>query len=108
VNPRFWGSLHHAVLCGVDFPWLLCRLAMDGDVDSVDGYRVGVKSRSLLHGELMHFLASPERWRLRPALYDFSIPDDVLSAEDPLPTLGRIASLAALVGDRELRTIMRG
>ena len=108
VNPRFWGSLHHAILCGVDFPWLLCRLAGDGDVEPQGEYRVGVRSRSLLHGEAMHFLANPERWRLRPALWDFSVPDDVLSGEDPLPIVGRIVSLAALVGDRELRTIARG
>ncbi len=36
VNPRFWGSLHHAIVCGVDFPFLLYRLAMDGDVDPGD------------------------------------------------------------------------
>jgi predicted ATP-grasp superfamily ATP-dependent carboligase len=108
VNPRFWGSLHHAILCGVDFPWLLCRLAVEGDVEPQGAYRVGVRSRSLLHGEAMHFLASPERWRLRPALWDFSVPDDVLSADDPLPVVGRIVSLAALLGDRDLRTIARG
>jgi predicted ATP-grasp superfamily ATP-dependent carboligase len=108
VNPRFWGSLHHAILCGVDFPWLLYRMAVDGDVERVTGYQVGVKSRSLLHGEVMHFLKSPERFRLRPTLYDFSIPDDVLSADDPMPTFGRIVSLFALVRDRDLRAMARG
>jgi len=108
VNPRFWGSLHHAILCGVDFPWLLCRMAVDGDVDRVTGYEVGVKSRSLLHGEAMRFLTSPERFRLQPALCDFSIPDDVLSSDDPWPTLGRIASLFALVCDQDLRAMVRG
>jgi predicted ATP-grasp superfamily ATP-dependent carboligase len=107
VNPRFWGSLHHAIVCGVDFPFLVYRLAMDGDVDRVRRYRIGVRSRSLLHGELMHFLASPNRFHLTPGLHDFSIPDDVLSAEDPLPTLGRIASLVALACDRELRALAR-
>ncbi|RPI09717.1 MAG: ATP-grasp domain-containing protein [Zetaproteobacteria bacterium] len=108
VNPRFWGSLHHAIVCGVDFPWLLCRLAVDGDVEPQAGYRVGVRSRSLLHGDAMHFFATPGWWRLRPTLFDFSVPDDVLSAEDPLPILGRIASLAAFVSDRDLRAILRG
>jgi predicted ATP-grasp superfamily ATP-dependent carboligase len=103
VNPRFWGSLHHAVVCGVDFPYLLCRLAMDGVVPAVPEYTAGVRSRSLLHGELCHFLAS--HGRLRPGLGAFSIPDDVLSAEDPLPVLGRILSLAALLSDRELRAL---
>jgi predicted ATP-grasp superfamily ATP-dependent carboligase len=55
VNPRFWGSLHHAILSGVDFPHLLCRMAIDGDVPPLREYRVGVRSRSLLHGDLMHF-----------------------------------------------------
>jgi predicted ATP-grasp superfamily ATP-dependent carboligase len=108
VNPRFWGSLHHAIVCGVDFPWLLCRMAVDGDVDRVADYRVGVRSRSLLHGDLMHFLTRPARWRTRPALCDFSIPDDVLSADDPWPALGRVASLVALVRDPELRAMVRG
>jgi predicted ATP-grasp superfamily ATP-dependent carboligase len=107
VNPRFWGSLHHAIVCGVDFPFLVYRLAMDGDVDRVLRYRIGVRSRSLLHGELMHFLASPNRFHLTPGLHDFSIPDDVLSADDPLPTLGRIASLVALVSDKERRALAR-
>jgi predicted ATP-grasp superfamily ATP-dependent carboligase len=108
VNPRFWGSLHHAIVCGVDFPFLLCSLALEGDVARAQGYRVGVKSRSLLHGELLHFLKNPDRFRLKPPLHDFSVPDDVLSADDPWPTLGRIFSLAALLGDRELRAMARG
>jgi predicted ATP-grasp superfamily ATP-dependent carboligase len=107
VNPRFWGSLHHAILCGVDFPYLVYRLAMDGDVERVVRYRIGVRSRSMFHGELMHFAASPDRFHLKPGLHDFSIPDDVLSADDPLPTLGRIASLVALVRDGELRALAR-
>jgi predicted ATP-grasp superfamily ATP-dependent carboligase len=107
VNPRFWGSLHHAILCGVDFPFLVCRLALDGDVARVPDYRVGIRSRSVLHGELLHFLKNPERFRLRPALYDFSVADDVLSAEDPLPTLGRILSLLAFVWHEDLRAMVR-
>jgi predicted ATP-grasp superfamily ATP-dependent carboligase len=107
VNPRFWGSLHHAIVCGVDFPFLVCRLAMDGDVDRVSGYRVGFRSRSLFHGELMHFLANPNRFHLTPGIHDLSIPDDVLSVDDPLPTLGRIASLVTLVSDGERRTLAR-
>jgi predicted ATP-grasp superfamily ATP-dependent carboligase len=108
VNPRFWGSLHHAILCGMDFPFLLYRLAVEGDVARVPGYGIGIRSRSLLHGDLLHFLRHPHRFHLKPAPYDFSIPDDVLSADDPFPTLGRIVSLVALVGDKELRAIARG
>jgi predicted ATP-grasp superfamily ATP-dependent carboligase len=53
VNPRFWGSLQLAIDAGVDFPWLLYRLA-DGPLPSPpDGYRVGVKTRWLL-GDIDH------------------------------------------------------
>ena len=108
VNPRFWGSLHHAIACGVDFPWLLYRMAMDGDVEPPGEYRVGVRTRSLLHGELMHFLASPDRFRMKPGLLDFSVPDDLLSSKDPWPVVGRVSSLLAAAYDRELRRVMFG
>lgn len=104
VNPRFWGSLNHAIVSGVDFPWLLCRLAAEGDVPAVREYEVGVRSRSLLHGEIMHFLACPGRHR--PGLLDFSIPDDIVCAADPLPILGRLSTLLTLAYDRELREIV--
>ena len=108
VNPRFWGSLHHAVVSGVDFPHLLCRMAIDGDVPPLREYRVGVRSRSVIHGELMHFLANPDRFRLRPGFFDFSIPDDLLSASDPWPVAGRVAALIPACYDRELRHAMFG
>ena len=108
VNPRFWGSLHHAIASGVDFPYLLYRMAMDGDVETQGEYRVGFRTRSFLHGELMHFLASPDRFRMTPGLLDFTVPDDLLSLKDPWPVLGRVSSLLAAVYDRELRKVMFG
>jgi len=45
INGRFWGSLQLAVDSGVDFPYLLYRLAVDGDIDPVFTYRVGVRLR---------------------------------------------------------------
>jgi predicted ATP-grasp superfamily ATP-dependent carboligase len=108
VNPRFWGSLHHAILSGVDFPHMLCRLAIDGDVPPLEEYRVGVRSRSLIHGDLMHFVRNSRRFHLRPRFFDFSIPDDLLSASDPWPVVGRVATLIPACYDRELRKTMLG
>jgi predicted ATP-grasp superfamily ATP-dependent carboligase len=45
INGRFWGSLQLAVDSGVDFPYLLYRLAVDGDIDPVFTYRVGTRLR---------------------------------------------------------------
>jgi len=47
VNGRFWGSLQLAIDAGVDFPWLLYQLATGRDVESVNGYALGIKSRWL-------------------------------------------------------------
>ncbi|MBP2673201.1 MAG: ddl, partial [Deltaproteobacteria bacterium] len=107
-NPRFWGSLHHAILSGVDFPHLLCRMAIDGDVPPLETYGVGVRSRSLIHGDLMHFVRNPRRFHLDPGFLDFSIPDDLLSASDPWPAVGRVATLIPACYDRELRKTILG
>jgi predicted ATP-grasp superfamily ATP-dependent carboligase len=45
INGRFWGSLQLTVDSGVDFPYLLYRLAVDGDIEPVFTYRVGVRLR---------------------------------------------------------------
>ncbi len=47
INPRFWGSLCVAVKAGVDFPYLLYKIAMDGDVKGTFNYKEGVKGRYL-------------------------------------------------------------
>lgn len=48
VNPRVWGSINQAIASGVDFPYLLYRMAMDGDVETVVNYKLGVKTRLLM------------------------------------------------------------
>jgi len=45
INPRFWGSLCVAVDAGVDFPYLLYLMAVDGDVKGMFNYKMGVKGR---------------------------------------------------------------
>jgi predicted ATP-grasp superfamily ATP-dependent carboligase len=45
INGRFWGSLQLAIDAGVDFPYLLYRLAVEGDVEPVLTYDVGVRLR---------------------------------------------------------------
>jgi predicted ATP-grasp superfamily ATP-dependent carboligase len=45
INGRFWGSLQLAVDAGIDFPYLLYRLAVDGDVEPALSYVEGVRLR---------------------------------------------------------------
>jgi predicted ATP-grasp superfamily ATP-dependent carboligase len=53
INTRFWGSLQLAIDAGVDFPWLLYRLACDEHPSAPAAYRTGQRLRWLL-GDLDH------------------------------------------------------
>lgn len=106
VNPRFWGSLHLAIESGIDFPFLLFKLAMDGDIEPVSTYNTGVKCRWLIPGDLLHFIKNPERLRLRPNFFDFAIKDDIISLKDPLPILGRLSSVFTFFYDKEMKNLL--
>ena len=55
VNARFWGSLQLAIFSGVDFPYLLYRVANNEKIAGVNEYAIGIKSRWEL-GDLDHLL----------------------------------------------------
>ncbi|MEW6212008.1 MAG: ATP-grasp domain-containing protein [Acidobacteriota bacterium] len=91
INPRFWGALDLAVRAGVDFPWLLYRMAVDGDVERVASYQTGVRSRWIV-GEMIHLFNLARRGRLIAAaktikdiLAIHSDGCDDFRATDPLP-----------------------
>ena len=101
VNGRFWGSLQLAIDAGVDFPYLVYRLATEGHVEPPAPYTVGVKSRWLL-GDLDHLglrlfkrdedLHLPARFPSRRKtffqflkLYEPGLHYEILSATDPRP-----------------------
>ncbi len=48
VNARFWGSLQLAIDSGIDFPWILYKMAVGEKIGPLDGYDVGIRSRWLL------------------------------------------------------------
>lgn len=91
VNPRLWGSLVQAIASGVDFPYLIYRMAVDGDVEPVRSFETGVVTR-WLGGDLA---ALPGRLKRSPSamatLRDFVRPGqparmlDDFSLADPLP-----------------------
>jgi predicted ATP-grasp superfamily ATP-dependent carboligase len=106
INPRLWGSLWLAIRSGVDFPYLLYKMAVDGDVSPLHDYRLGVKCRWLIPGEFMHFLHNPRRFRLKPGFFSKDAEDDILSFDDPLPAIGRISSLFPLIWKKEMRELL--
>jgi predicted ATP-grasp superfamily ATP-dependent carboligase len=74
VNPRFWGALDLAWVSGVNFPDLLLKWST-GEPISQPRYRTGVRGRWLLPGDVAHFLANPDRFKLRPSFFRFFEPD---------------------------------
>ena len=106
INPRFWGSLALAIEAGVNFPYLLLRLARGEKFKPVEHYAVGKKCRWLLPGDLMHFIYNPHRTRLKPSFFSFWRKDtvyDILSLRDPLPTLARSLTPLTFLYDPDMQ-----
>ena len=109
INPRFWGSLTQAIASGVDFPYLVYRIATDGDVAPVGDFREGVMTR-WVGGDLMTFLPSLRLAKEKLSfLHTFFFPGagrvvyDDWSAADPLPFfVWGFDALARMAGRRSL------
>jgi predicted ATP-grasp superfamily ATP-dependent carboligase len=63
INPRFWGALDLSVRAGVDFPWLLYKMAVEGDVETVTEYKRGVRARWVV-GEMLHLFNLAKRLKV--------------------------------------------
>lgn len=106
VNPRFWGSLALAIRAGVDFPWLLYRLARGERFAPVTEYRTGVRVRWLLPGDILHFLQRRDWWGLLRNLGRW-VPDDVLDGADLSGVMGTCAAGVQFVLRPEFRRFLR-
>lgn len=98
INPRFWGSLELAIVSGVDFPNLLYQMVMGATVHPVFSYEVGVKCRWLVPGDILHFLADPERLHLEPSFFTFVEPGlhyDDFSRDDLRGSFATVVCTAA-------------
>lgn len=56
INPRLWGSLIQGVASGVDFPYLLYKIAIDGDIEPVNEFKTGIVTR-WIGGDIRSFLS---------------------------------------------------
>ncbi len=109
INPRFWGSLACSIYSGVDFPWLFYQLAVNGNCETVLNYPVGVRCRWLLPGDTLHFLTNPQRSLMDPpfiTMKKHGMQDDILSWDDPLPTLGFVLACMRYALDPQMWKMM--
>jgi predicted ATP-grasp superfamily ATP-dependent carboligase len=95
VNGRFWGSLPLAVNAGVDFPYLLYKVMVEKDTFAVKGYKLGLTERWLIPGDLLWLFDSlfrsyrnPKFAVLKQFLSSPLLPDDIISLDDFMPTMG--------------------
>jgi predicted ATP-grasp superfamily ATP-dependent carboligase len=109
LNPRFWGSLQLAIASGVDFPYLILRIARRESFEPILHYTVGKRCRWLLLGDILHFLNNPNRFRLRPSFFHFFDPNtsyDIISKDDPFPVIGSVATLFTFLYDSEMKRFL--
>jgi len=123
VNGRFWGSLQLAIDAGVDFPYLVCQLAMDQPPAAMPRYRPGVKSRWLL-GDLDHLClrlfksdralglppSAPSRFRTLVDFMKFQQRDthyEIARLDDPRPFLFELGQFAGNLSTSAARFVRR-
>jgi predicted ATP-grasp superfamily ATP-dependent carboligase len=101
VNGRFWGSLPLAINAGVDFPYLLYKMMVGKNTSStVNSYKLGFIQRWLIPGDalwlfdsLFHNIGISRFTILKEFFYYPLLPDDIISLDDFLPTLGAFAEV---------------
>lgn len=97
INPRFWGSLQLGIKAGIDFPALLYRLYVDGeDFNKISSYKLDVKCRFLLFGDLLHFLNNSNKLKMLSSFLRFYEPNlsyDIITRSDIGPTFGRLLAM---------------
>lgn len=109
INGRFWGSLPLAVAAGVDFPYYLYQLLVEGRLSFPSDYRVGLHARNWSR-DAVWFLQNLKADRSDPTLMTVPLArvalelrhwltlserSDTFTFDDPVPGL---VELIALLG----------
>jgi len=99
INPRLWGSLALSVFAGVNFPYLLYRLAVGDDPEPRVDYTAGVQARCLFTDALQVLDREDTLTAAREFLTPASKPCryDLVSRSDPLPAAGQVLYWASVV-----------
>ena len=93
VNPRFWMPLNLSIKSGVDFPYLLYKLANGEMVEPIKFYKLGVMYRWVLPNEVLWLMQTPNKIKGFREFINLREGDTcygVLSFNDPMPAVGTI------------------
>ncbi len=119
INPRLYSSVCLPIAAGVDYPYLLYRLATEGDVEPDFNYELGVKCRYIFPAEFKYVLGilrnknghNSRNPTARKALIDFIKlyePDlnyFIMSTDDPMPAMINLFNYVQGVTNRKLEKI---
>lgn len=70
INPRLWGSIELSKKSGINFPYLLYKLANEEKIEK-QFYKTGIRCRWLIPGDILHFLSNKDRFNLKPSFFNF-------------------------------------
>jgi len=106
VNPRFWSSLCLTISSGVDIPYILYKLAVDGSAPQSDGrYRVGTNYRWIVPNEFLWLWSHDRKLQAARELgsWDRNTCCATLSRDDIRPTLGVLVQGIGYLKDADRR-----
>jgi predicted ATP-grasp superfamily ATP-dependent carboligase len=110
INPRFWGSLALAIESGVNFPYLLYKMALGESFKPVETYQLGVICRWLLPGDMLHYIHNPQRRKISRAFFRFKADNlyyDIVSLSDPLPAVAKLLSPITFLYDPDMQARLK-
>lgn len=58
INPRLWATVEMSIKAGIDFPYMLYKIALGENVEEMLGYEISQKFRWVLFGEFFYLLKS--------------------------------------------------
>jgi len=108
VNPRFTRSIKILVCAGLDFPYMLYRLALGAPIEPQREYRKGLYLRYFL-SDCVWFLRSPDRFRAKPSFFWFfgrNLHDEIFSWADPAPSFAFLLVFLMRLFDKKSRQFM--
>jgi len=107
VNSKFWGTLDLSIQAGIDFPFLACKMVLDGDINPVYEYKVGLKYRWIVPYELRYVMKS-RKWKSVCEFLNFqgNIKYDIW-LRDPLPSAVKIIELIGLYSRKLIPRLLK-
>lgn len=103
INPKFWGSLGLSISAGIDFPYLLIKMALEGDV-GFSHPPANPVTYQWLSMDMAHSWAARKPWLwlgpvLRGVPNDFRLSDPLPSIALPIQGISKV-----MAGRRRLKT----